>query len=388
VPVATEKTNAPRVLIVDDEEVVRAAVGDVLAGSGYQIEQAEDGERAASILQSATFDVIVSDIRMPSMSGIDLLREVRERDPDVPVILITGDPSLDTAMDAVRYGALRYLVKPFDPVSLRRVVADAVRMHRLARLRRQAAELLRHGSVQEEREELDRVFSEALQSLDTAFQPIICWSRQETFGYEALARVKHPTFPHPGVLFDAAETLGRVAELGRKIRSIVSERASAAPQGVRLFVNVHTCELLDDALFDRHQPLSQIAHRVVLEVTERAALHEIHDIRARVAELRRLGFRIAVDDLGAGYAGLNSFAELEPEVVKLDLALVRDVNLESTKRKLIGSITKLCAEMGRLVIAEGIETPEERDTLVGIECNYLQGYLFGRPAFGFDAARF
>jgi DNA-binding transcriptional ArsR family regulator len=96
-----------------------------------------------------------------------------------------------------------------------------------------------------------------------------------------------------------------------------------------------------------------VASRVVLEITEHTSLDDIADVRERVARLRSVGFRIAVDDLGAGYAGLNSFAQLQPEVVKLDIALVRDIHLEPTKRALAESMTSLCRQMHVAVVAEG-----------------------------------
>ena len=92
-----------------------------------------------------------------------------------------------------------------------------------------------------------------------------------------------------------------------------------------------------------------------------------------------MGFRIAIDDLGAGYAGLTSFATLEPEFVKLDMSLVRDVDKNPTKKKLVRSMTSLCRDLGMLVVAEGVETLAERDVLVEAGCDLLQGYLLAKP---------
>ncbi len=100
---------------------------------------------------------------------------------------------------------------------------------------------------------------------------------------------------------------------------------------------------------------------MVLEITERAALDRIHELQSRVTRLRALGYRIAIDDLGAGYAGLTSFAQLEPEVVKVDMSLVRGIDSSAVKQKLVRSIIALCTELGIQLVAEGIETPAERD---------------------------
>jgi EAL domain-containing protein (putative c-di-GMP-specific phosphodiesterase class I) len=86
-----------------------------------------------------------------------------------------------------------------------------------------------------------------------------------------------------------------------------------------------------------------------------------------------------VDDLGAGYAGLTSFAALNPHVVKLDMSLIRGADREPVKQRLIGSMAALCKEFGIMVVAEGIETPAERETVTALGCDLIQGFLIGRP---------
>jgi EAL domain-containing protein (putative c-di-GMP-specific phosphodiesterase class I) len=105
----------------------------------------------------------------------------------------------------------------------------------------------------------------------------------------------------------------------------------------------------------------------------------VKDVGATIAELRGLGFRIAIDDLGAGYAGLTSFATLQPEFVKLDMSLIRDVDKSAVKEKLVRSMTTLCRDLAMSVVAEGIETIEEREALVHAGVDLLQGYLLARP---------
>jgi EAL domain-containing protein (putative c-di-GMP-specific phosphodiesterase class I) len=99
--------------------------------------------------------------------------------------------------------------------------------------------------------------------------------------------------------------------------------------------------------------------------------------------LRAMGFRLAVDDLGAGYAGLSSLAIVAPEVVKIDMSLVRDVHGSESKQEVIRSMTRLAADLEMELIVEGVETVAERDTLVKLGCDLMQGYLFARPGAGF-----
>jgi EAL domain-containing protein (putative c-di-GMP-specific phosphodiesterase class I) len=209
-----------------------------------------------------------------------------------------------------------------------------------------------------------------------AYQPIVRATDGSSFGHEALVRSVERALPDPGALFSAAEELGRVSEVGRAVRRLV---AADLRDGMTCFLNVHPQDLSDPTLAAATAPLAERAHQVVLEVTERAALDGVLDLRERVRELRRLGYRIAVDDLGAGYAGLTSFASLEPDVVKLDMSIVRGADQEPMKRKLIAAMTTLCRDLGILTVAEGIETAAERQVLCDLGCDLLQGFLIGRP---------
>jgi EAL domain-containing protein (putative c-di-GMP-specific phosphodiesterase class I) len=205
---------------------------------------------------------------------------------------------------------------------------------------------------------------------------------REVFGHEALLRSNEPSLPHPGAVLDAAERLDRLNALGRSIRSKAATPYLEDAKG-RLFVNLHVTDLADPSLTDSEAPLTKVADRVVLEITERSSLDEVKDARNRVAELREMGFQIAVDDMGAGYAGLTSFALLEPDYVKLDMSLIRDVHLSATKQKVIRSMTDLCKDMGMKVVAEGIETRDELEALLEIGCDLFQGFLFAKPGPAF-----
>jgi EAL domain-containing protein (putative c-di-GMP-specific phosphodiesterase class I) len=373
-----------RILVADDEPMLLRGLDRVLTRCGYEVVTASDGDQAAELLNQLEFDAIVSDISMPGMNGIQLLRRARERDLDVPVLLVTGAPAVETAVEALEYGAFQYLTKPVDAKRFELAVEKAVQLHRMAIMKREALGLL--GSSQAlvgDRAGLETSFDRALETLWMAYQPIVRANDRTLFGFEALLRSAEPTLPHPGAILDAAERLDRLPQLGQAIRSCAATPVGPRPDAGHLFVNLHTRDLLDPTLTSPDSPLSKIAGRVVLEITERASLDEIKDIPSRVARLREMGFQIAIDDLGAGYAGLTSFALLEPEIVKLDMTLVRNVHKQSTKQKLIRSMTALCKDMGMMVVGEGVENVEERDALIELGCDLLQGYLFAKPAAAF-----
>jgi EAL domain-containing protein (putative c-di-GMP-specific phosphodiesterase class I) len=375
-----------KILVVDDEELLLRAIARALAAAGYDVSTAGDGRSAAELLAQTTFDAVVSDIGMPRLNGIQLLQAVRQRDLDVPVVLMTGAPDLETAVLAIAHGALQYLIKPVDMGELEKVIARAVRLNRMAQMKREALALVSEGGLGvADRLGLEASFERALDTLWIAYQPIVRVVDRALFGYEALLRSEEKALPHPGAILDAAERLGRLPDLGKKIRAAACTPLSTASVDAVLFVNLHARDLSDDTLFSRTSPLSSIAARVVLEVTERASLDQVKDARAKIGELRRMGFRIAIDDLGAGYAGLTSFATLEPEFVKLDMSLVRDVDRNPTKEKLIRSMTSLCKDLGMMVVAEGVETLAEREVLVRLGCDLLQGYLLAKPGKPFPA---
>jgi EAL domain-containing protein (putative c-di-GMP-specific phosphodiesterase class I) len=383
---AADEPRRGAILVVEDEPTVALAVARILSKHGYEAVTVADGQAAMDLLLTQRFEVILSDIRMPRMSGVDLLSVVRAYDLDVPVILMTGEPSLETAIEAVRLGALQYLVKPVGTELLLKTVERAWRLHRMARVKRDALKLAGGGETEAgDLAGLSARFDRALGSLDVAFQPIVSASRRALYGYEALVRPSEPSMPNPAALLAAGERLQRLPEVGRRVRELAAMAFARAPEGALLFVNLHTRDLLDAQLFDKQGPLSRIAERVVLEVTERATIDDIHDVHKRVSALRRLGFRIAIDDLGAGYAGLSSFVALEPDIVKLDISLIRGVNESPIRQRLVRTMASLCSEMGMPVVAEGVETVQERDTARLLGCELFQGFLFARPGPPFPA---
>jgi EAL domain-containing protein (putative c-di-GMP-specific phosphodiesterase class I) len=379
----------PRVLLVDDDAAVLRAYQKALSARGCNVETAANGRIALTLIQSVAFDAVVSDVSMPEVDGLEFLREVRRRDLDLPVILTTGEPRLDSAVQAIEYGVFRYLVKPVEPKALDEAVQRAVRLHRLARLKREAMELAGITSkALGDRASLEARFASTLERLWMAYQPIVNWKDRTVFGYEALLRSGEPSLPSPPEILDAAERLGRLHDLGRLIRRRVAEEAANAPGDLKFFVNLHAADLNDDELFDPATPLARIADRVVLEVTERASLEIVKNVDQRMKKLRELGFVTAVDDLGSGYAGLTSFTLLEPALAKLDMSLIRGIDGQPRKQTIVRSMCQLCAELGILVVAEGVEKAEERDTLATLGCDLLQGYLFARPQRGLTAPTF
>lgn len=368
------------VLVADDDPSFVALVERYLVLAGFRVNVASDGGQALEMLEEREPDVLLADIGMPYVDGIDLARAARAKYPDMQVVLMTADPNVRSAISAVELGALCYLPKPFDRKDLILTVERAVNERDKATERRSALGLLRSLENEKRRAAARRqLLEEALAMVWIAYQPIFHASDLTVFGSEALLRSADPRLGTPGALIETAEQLDEVHALGRTVRARAAVPFQAQAEGPALFVNLHPFDLLDDDLYAPDAPLSRIAPRVVLEITERAPIDNVDDLVGRTARLREMGFRFAIDDLGAGYAAMFIVALLEPEIVKIDMSLVRNIHENRTKSHIVRHLAAMAHDSGAKVVAEGVEQEGERDALIELGCDYLQGFLLGKP---------
>ena len=214
--------------------------------------------------------------------------------------------------------------------------------------------------------------------VNIAFQPIADLANRTTFAHEALTRCKLPQFQSPLALFAQAEREEACGRLGRVVRNVLFEHCAHQ----RIFINVHPQEVSQRWLVQPTDPLFFHDREVYIEVTEAAAFEYFDVCLSVLSELRaRCDARIVVDDFGAGHADLNRVLELRPDMVKLDMSLVRDLHLDSARQAQVREIVGTCHELGAQVVAEGIEQPEELHVVEALGVDYGQGYLLGRPAF-------
>ena len=120
--------------------------------------------------------------------------------------------------------------------------------------------------------------------------------------------------------------------------------------------------------------------RIVLEITEHTEILDYAALTAALAPLRASGVLIGVDDAGSGFSSMSHIVNMEPDVIKLDISLVRDVHLNRIRRSMVGALAEFARQAGPMVVAEAVEVEEERSTLLSLGVNAGQGYLFGRPA--------
>ncbi len=370
----------PVVMFVDDDPEITATFRRNFGREPYAVITANSAQEALGILDRESITIVVSDEHMPEMPGSEFLSIVRRRHPDTLRMILTGQASVETAIQAVNEGGIfKYLTKPCRTDELVTHIRQALAV---AASRRGTAAANDDGhAVQLAR------FQRATEQLWMAVQPVVSLREHRAYAYESLVRTTEPSVPHGGAFVELAESVDRMGDLERQIRRAVAAIAPNVPDDSLLFVNVHPASLDDPELYAPDAPLAPYASRIVLELTERVALHTVSAVVQRVAALREQGYRIAIDDLGAGYAGLGTLALLHPEIVKLDMCLVRDIDTIHTKARLVEAMVTLCKDLGILVVAEGVETVAELDTLQSLGCDLIQGYLLARPGKPFPSLR-
>ncbi len=234
----------------------------------------------------------------------------------------------------------------------------------------------------------------AIRTHEVAFQPIVELATGELHEYECLFR---PHMAHQpasiSTIVEAAIATGRAVELDTFIVRVILERIAtliatdAVPVGIRFAVAINTTP---DSLLDPHFEARSVARmvrqagidprQVTLECTEQQAVRDIGPLQRQVKALRRLGFGFAVDDAGAGYASFTLIAALRPTIIKIDREIVHGCAANDAKKALVEAFVSFSRRINARLIAEGIETHRELDTLRGLGVELGQGYLLGRPS--------
>src|SRR4051812_7928002 len=207
------------------------------------------------------------------------------------------------------------------------------------------------------------------------FQPLVSLSTGQVSGYEALARFPHPPARRPDEWFAVAQRVGLGPELeARAVRAATG--ASGRPTGTFLSFNLSASALMSDAAIET---LPYDLSHIVIEITENERVSDGERLAERLKPLRARGARIAVDDAGAGYSGLQQVMRIQPDIIKLDRSLVANVDSDPAKAALIDSFVRFARRTGASVCAEGIETPEELKVLADLDVTYGQGFGLARP---------
>jgi EAL domain-containing protein (putative c-di-GMP-specific phosphodiesterase class I)/ActR/RegA family two-component response regulator len=373
--------------VADDEPAIRGALADLLAQEEHVllVGAVADAEEAIDLASRERPDIALVDVKMPAGGGPRAAREILRLSPETRIIALSAFEDRPTVLEMLKAGAVGYLVKgtPSDDIvhSIRRVAEGGTSLsaevvggivHELS------SQLRRDEMAQEElgarREEIARFIDG--DGLSMVFQPIMELATREIAGVEALARFSSSLPRTPDKWFAQAVEL----ELGVRLELAAIRQALNAlpriPSEWYLSVNASHRTACSPELPGIVGP---VANRLVVEITEHEAVEDYGTLLAALGTLRGLGARVAIDDAGAGYSSLRHTLRLEPEVVKVDISLTRNIDTDRAKRALSRSIVSFSEEMGITIVAEGIETEAELATLLELGVRYGQGYLLAKP---------
>jgi EAL domain-containing protein (putative c-di-GMP-specific phosphodiesterase class I)/GGDEF domain-containing protein len=237
--------------------------------------------------------------------------------------------------------------------------------------------------------ELRTIMHEGL--LTTHYQPIVDMDFDSIIGYEALTRGPENTaFEVPKALFNVSDA----SRVSGELDSLCRQRALRGARGFdpekKLFLNslpetLGTPGLIEQNLTAVLEEVALRPHNLVLEITERTAIEDFESFGRELERLRRLGFLVAIDDVGTGYSSLQTISEVPADFLKIDISLIKNIHQSLIKQDLVRSLLQVAARTRTRVIAEGIETAEEYQALRACGVRYGQGYYFARPAPAFPA---
>lgn len=223
--------------------------------------------------------------------------------------------------------------------------------------------------------------------LGIVYQPIVDLRSGDILGWEALARgPRQSHFHSPAALFDFAEEVGSVFDLEKVCREQAIRQLGSIIKGQKLFLNIHP-RTLGDPSFSAGETRRVLKgyglepDNVVFEITERHSIRDFTLFHRTLEHYREQGYRVAIDDVGAGYSGLWNIAELRPDFIKVDMSLVRGIDSNPVKRALLETLIALADKIGCGIIPEGIETDAELSSLLSMGAHYGQGYYLARPDF-------
>lgn len=220
---------------------------------------------------------------------------------------------------------------------------------------------------------------------DFAFQPIVSLKSARVVAHEALARGPNGE-PALSVLSQVNAQNRHRFDQDCRARAIDQAASLTMAENESLSINfIPNAVANPAACIQRTLRVAEergfALSRLIFEMTEGERVDNAEELARIFREYKKLGIRTAIDDFGAGYAGLNLLARFLPDIVKIDIDLIRDVDVDQTKQIIVESIVALCHRLGVTPLAEGVETVGERDFLASAGIDLMQGYLFGRPAF-------
>jgi EAL domain-containing protein (putative c-di-GMP-specific phosphodiesterase class I)/AmiR/NasT family two-component response regulator len=380
-----------RVVIIDGAPDEAAYLESLLQRAGIRrVHHLSDPGELLDRFHRLEPDLVVLDLQLPGVDGLTLLSRIVRRAAGtyVPVLALTSGTVNEAPRRALSIGARDYLPRPLNSIDVLLRVGNLLETRHLhQQLRRLDTSLAAEVDRKRRLENLDPQVRQtkcdlvlaalAGQAFQMVFQPVVDLFNGTTLGHEALARFDLEPARSPNEWFaDAADVgLGYALELAAVSRAL--DVLPHLPPGGFLSVNVSAETLLHPNLLALAD--TDVAPRLVLELTEQLPVEDYGPVVDALAQLRARGARLAVDDTGSGFASMRHIRALSPDLIKLDMSLVRGIDHDPVRRALARAMVAYAADAGTQLLAKGVETPGELNTLKALEVRWAQGYLLGQP---------
>lgn len=377
---------AIRVVVADDERHVLEYLELVLHDEGFVVVgTAADADGAVSAATQLQPDAVLLDLNMPG-GGLVAAQLIGSMCPDTRVVIFSAEAPEPEILPLLRAGIDGYVLKGSSPEAIGAAVRAALagEAYLAPAVGRVAVGALNERLHAEQRAVAERARERARiedvvakRRFDTVHQPVFELARRTPVGVEALTRFTAIPTRAPDVWFAEAERVQLRTSLELAAASQALDDLALLPAGMVMSLNVSPTTVVSGRLAEvlTGAPLE----RIVIELTEHAPVDDYRALTAALAPWRERGARLAVDDAGGGYASFAHILRLHPEYIKLDISLSHDINLDRPRQALARALVGYANEVGVGVIAEGIETEAELDTIIELGTPYGQGFHLGRP---------
>lgn len=360
------------ILIVDEDKAFTRTIVALLESHGYRVDVAHNG---VDTLEKANQypDLILLDRKLPDIGGLEVCKKIRrdKRLSHISIIVLAEQTSPTERAEGLHIGADDYIAKPVDNEELIARIEAVLRRNQVFLQNQEKKGVLVT--------ELKRILKKEL--ITPYFQPIYSMQSLMPLGMEALSR------PPTSGLIDNAEFLFKTAlilDMYSEVEILCWKKAVGEWQRIggqkQLFLNctpyfIESGRLNKDFLNQLNIDLKN----VVLEITERTAIQKQGVFLERLHELKELGMKIAVDDVGSGFASLDTVVEIRPDIVKIDRRLIHNLHQDELRYHIVQAVVSFCKKSKIMVVAEGVEEEEELEAVRELGVDAVQGYLLGKP---------
>jgi EAL domain-containing protein (putative c-di-GMP-specific phosphodiesterase class I)/CheY-like chemotaxis protein len=380
--------NPIRVLVADDDPELREALIHLVQEEPALdlVGAAADAQQAIALATQHRPEVALVDAGMPGGGGARVARETRFRAPETRVLALSAYDDRDMVMGMLGAGVTGYISKHAAPheivTAIRRCATGKATLSRevtvsvIEEIAGRIRTRRREGEGFRQRTLAARGIAGG-DALRMALQPIVDLGDCHVEGVEALARfMVHPDWG-PQQWFDEAEAVGLRVELEQAALDMAVAEVDRLPAGWFLSVNLSPDVVISDAAIQCLQRPG--VDRLVVEITEHARVADYAELLRALADFRARGGKLAIDDAGAGFASLRHVLVLLPDVIKLDMSLTQGIDSDRNRRALASALVSFASETGASIIAEGIETEAELETLRSLGVRFGQGFFLARP---------